>query len=45
MKDRLGDEKRRQLVEERQAGITLKMLAQKYGVSVSSTRRLLGKFE
>lgn len=36
MRNRLDEDARRQLVEDRQAGATLKRLARKYGVSLSS---------
>jgi hypothetical protein len=45
MRDRLDEESRRQLAEDRQAGATLKMLAQTYGGSLSSVQRLLRQFE
>jgi hypothetical protein len=45
MRDRLDERSRRKLVEDRQAGATLKMLAQTYGVSLSSVQRLLRKLE
>jgi hypothetical protein len=45
MRDRLDEGTRRQLVEDRQAGMTQKLLARKYAISLSSVQRLLRRFE
>jgi hypothetical protein len=41
MRDRLDEETCRQLIEDRQAGMTQKALAYKYAISLSSVQRLL----
>jgi hypothetical protein len=38
--DRLGEAGVRELIEARQAGVQLKMLARRYGISESSVKRL-----
>lgn len=43
--DRLGHGTLRALVEDRQAGLTKKVLAEKYRISLSSVKRVLQSFE
>jgi hypothetical protein len=39
--DRLGEESVRRMIEERQTGAELRELAERYGVSLSSVKRIL----
>lgn len=39
--DRLGEETVQQMIEERRAGVELRELAERYGVSLSSVKRVL----
>jgi AraC-like DNA-binding protein len=39
--DRLGEQAVQQMIEERRAGVELRELAERYGISLSSVKRLL----
>lgn len=41
MVDRLGEEMVQRMIEERRAGVEMRELAKRYGVSLSSVKRIL----